>query len=74
MGEPNKMHLSNALFKLNMQNYSNSSNVYDSMGDYHLANQDSIKALELFTKAIEIGSNDSSQEKIDKLKKNLKIE
>ncbi len=74
LGEPNKMHLSNALFKLNMQNYSNSSNVYDSMGDYHLANQDSIKALELFTKAIEIGSNDSSQEKIDKLKKNLKIE
>ena len=74
LGESNKMALSKALFKLNMQNYPNSSNVYDSMGDYHLAQQDSIKALELFTKALEIGSNDSSQEKIDMLKKNLKIE
>lgn len=74
LGESNKMHLSNALFKLNMQNYPNSSNVYDSMGDYHLADQDSIKALELFTKALEIGGNNTSQEKIDMLKKNLKIE
>jgi len=72
--EGNKIDIANALFKLNVQNYPNSSNVYDSMGHYYLAQQDSIKALELFTKALEVGSNDFSQEKIDMLKKNLKIE
>lgn len=63
----------NTLFNLNIQNYPNSSNVYDSMGDCFLAQQDSIKALEFFTKALEVGTNEYSQEKIDMLKENLKI-
>ena len=61
-----------AFFDMNIQNYPESSNVYDSRGDCYLAQQDSIKALELFTKALEIGNNDFSQEKIDMLKENLK--
>lgn len=61
-----------AFFDLNIQNYPKSSNVYDSRGDCYLAQQDSIKALELFTKALEVGDNDFSQEKIDMLKENLK--
>ncbi|MGB5227395.1 MAG: alpha/beta hydrolase-fold protein [Eudoraea sp.] len=60
-----------ALFDLNIQNYPKSSNVYDSRGDCFLAQQDSIKALEYFTKALEVGSNDFSQEKIDMLKEKL---
>ena len=61
-----------ALFDLNIQNYPESSNVYDSRGDCYLAHEDSVKALELFIKALEVGSNDFSQEKIDMLKENLK--
>jgi len=60
-----------ALFDLNIENYPKSSNVYDSRGDCFLAQQDSIKALEYFTKALEVGSNDFSQEKIDMLNEKL---
>ena len=60
-----------AVFQMNIQNYPKSSNVYDSMGDCYLAQQDSIKALELFTKALEVGDNDYSQAKIDLIKGNL---
>lgn len=63
-----------ALFDLNIQNFPKSSNVYDSRGDCFLNQQDSIKALEYFTKALEVGGNEFSQEKIDMLKENLKIE
>ncbi|PCJ90960.1 MAG: esterase [Flavobacteriaceae bacterium] len=63
-----------ALFDLNIQNFPKSSNVYDSRGDCFLAQQDSVKALEYFTKALEVGNNIFSQEKIDTLKENLKIE
>jgi len=63
----------NALFSMNVQNYPNSSNVYDSMGDCYLVQKDSLKALEFFTKALEVGDNDFSQEKIDMLKEHLKL-
>jgi len=72
--ENNQMDKAKAMFKLNINNYPASSNVYDSMGDYYLAKQDSIKALELFNKALEVGTNDFSQEKIDMLNKNLNSE
>ncbi len=70
----NQLDKANRLFKLNIQNYPNSSNVYDSMGDCYLEQQDSIKALEFFTKALEVGDNTFSQKKIDMLNENLKIE
>jgi predicted alpha/beta superfamily hydrolase len=66
-----KFELSFAALNLNIQNFPKSSNVYDSMGDYYLSQKDSLKALEFFTKALEIGPNDFSQEKIDMLKENL---
>ncbi|MGB5316463.1 MAG: alpha/beta hydrolase-fold protein [Robiginitalea sp.] len=69
---PKTQDKANALFSMNVQNYPNSSNVYDSMGDCYLAQQDSVKALELFKKALEVGENDYSQEKIDMLTENLK--
>ena len=67
----NMLDKASAFFDLNIQNYPESSNVYDSRGDCYLAQQDSIKALELFTKALEVGDNDFSQEKIDMLKDKL---
>ncbi|MDN3642496.1 alpha/beta hydrolase-fold protein [Lutimonas halocynthiae] len=63
-----KLKLSEAAFDLNIKNYPKSFNVYDSKGDYYLAVKDSIKALELFEKAIEISPNEFSQEKADMLK------
>jgi len=72
-GNPNTQNKANALFSLNVQNYPNSSNAYDSMGDCYLTEQDSLKALEFFQKALEVGENDFSQEKIDMLKENLNI-
>lgn len=68
----NLLDKASALFDLNIQNYPKSSNVYDSRGDCYLVQQDSIKALEYFTRALEVGNNDYSQEKIDMLKQKLK--
>jgi tetratricopeptide (TPR) repeat protein len=71
---PKKQDKAKAIFNMNVQNYPTSSNVYDSMGDYYMVEKDSIKALELFTKALEIGSNNFSQQKIDLLKNSLEME
>jgi len=56
-----------SLFELNIKNYPASGNVYDSMGDAYLVKADTIKAIELFTKAIEVGSP-ATKEKLEKLK------
>ena len=69
-----KLENAKAMFNMNVKNYPNSSNVYDSMGDCYLALKDSIKALEFFTKALDIGENDDSKEKIDMLKEQLNLE
>ena len=61
-----------AVFALNIKNFPNSSNVYDSMGDFQLAQLDSLQALALFQKALAVGDNEFSQEKIDLLKAKLK--
>jgi predicted alpha/beta superfamily hydrolase len=77
---PKTQDRSHALFNLNIQNYPNSSNVYDSMGDYYLTQQDTIKALKFFTKALEVvkneytENNEYTQEKLDMLKKSFKNE
>lgn len=57
-----------ALFDMNIQNYPNSYDAYDCKGDYFLAQKDTIKALELFSKALEYGERDYIQEKVDQLK------
>ena len=62
-----KLNLAYAAFNLNIKNYPSNSNVYDSMGDYYMAVKDSVKALESFEKALQVGPNDFSQEKIDML-------
>ena len=78
--DPKTQDKAHALFNLNIRNYPNSPNVYDSMGDYYLAQRDTLKALEFFTKALEVvkneftQNNEYTQEKIDMLKKNFKGE
>ena len=67
-----KMDQAATLFDLNIANFPNSDNVYDSRGDWYLAAGDSLKALEFFRKALETGDNDYSQAKIDGISKALK--
>jgi predicted alpha/beta superfamily hydrolase len=67
-----KFDLAAACFDLNIANYPNSNNVYDSRGDCYLAAGDSLKALEFFRKALETGDNNYSQNKIDRISKALK--
>lgn len=57
-----------AFFKLNTENYPLSANVFDSMGDYYLAQQDTAHAIENFSKAVSIGNLVYSKEKLSKLK------
>lgn len=58
-----------AFFKLNVKNFPNQSNVYDSLGDYYTAVAQDDKAIEAYEKAMSTaGGNDYSQEKLDALK------
>jgi predicted alpha/beta superfamily hydrolase len=67
----NKLEKAAIFFDLNIKNYPESSNVYDSRGDCYLAAGDSTKALAYFKKSLEVGPNDFSQEKIDMLEDSL---
>lgn len=63
---PNKAE---AFFKLNVKNYPNSSNVYDSLGDYYAGVNENKKAIKAYEKAMSTsGGNDYSQAKLDALK------
>ena len=57
-----------ALFNLNIQNYPNSANVFNAMGDYYVSQSDTLKAIEHFTRSVEIGGIPLSKEKLEKLK------
>lgn len=59
-------------FDLNIKNYPNYSNVYDSRGDCYLAENDSLKALEFFKKALNLEDLEIYRDKIKELEKNLK--
>ena len=63
----NKPELARAMFELNIQNYPGSANVYDSMGDYYLAQADTLKAIDNFNKALELGDSQFTREKLDQL-------
>lgn len=59
-----------AFFKLNVKSFPNSSNVYDSLGDYYAAVEQKDKAIAAYEKALSTnGGNSYSQEKLDNLKK-----
>jgi tetratricopeptide (TPR) repeat protein len=54
-------------FDLNIHNYPNSFNVYDSMGDLWLARGDKAKAAENFKKALSLRENPDTRKKLEKL-------
>jgi len=55
-------------FDLNVHNYPQSFNVYDSMGDYWLARGEKAKAIENFTKALSLRENPDTRKKLEALK------
>ncbi len=55
------------LFKLNVDNYPESYNVYDSYGDYFVAIKDSANAILQFKKALSIQENEGSRKKLEAL-------
>lgn len=66
-----KGHLDKAeeVFKLNIENYPDSYNAYDSMGDLYASKEDIDKAIENYKKALAINDNQETRDKLEKLKK-----
>lgn len=56
-----------SLFKLNVANYPDSYNVYDSYGDYFVAKKDNANAIVQFKKALSIKENAETRQKLDEL-------
>jgi len=57
-----------SFFKLNIENYPESFNVYDSMGDYYIAKGDKQKAKELLLKALMLQEHHDTRRKFEDLK------
>ena len=58
-----------ALFKMNIANYPESFNAYDSMGDLYEAKGDKEKAIENYKKALSIKDSPDTKQKLEKLLK-----
>lgn len=56
-----------ALFQMNIENYPNSSNVYDSFGDLLAAQNDTLRAIASYKKALSIKDNAYTRQKLDAL-------
>lgn len=67
--EQKKMEESEYLFKLNVTNYPQSMNVYDSLGDFYAAKGDKEKAVESYRKALSIKEWPDTRNKLNGLEK-----
>lgn len=56
-----------ALFKMNIANYPNSGNTYDSYGDLLIAEKDTVNAISNYTKALSIKDNADTRQKLNAL-------
>ena len=63
----NKPAMAKAMFELNIKNYPESANVYDSMGDFYLDQADTLQAIGQFRKALELGDSPFTREKLSQL-------
>jgi hypothetical protein len=57
-----------SLFEMNIRNYPNSFNVYDSIGDYYSAISNKEKAIKYYEKALALREYPATREKLEKLK------
>jgi predicted alpha/beta superfamily hydrolase len=62
-----KPAMARAMFELNIRNYPQSANVYDSMGDFFLNQSDTLQAITQFRKALEFGDSPFTKEKLAQL-------
>ncbi len=65
--EMKQMNKAGQLFKMNVENYPTSQNVWDSYGDYFLATDDKEKAMENFKKALSIKETPETRKKLNDL-------
>ena len=56
-----------ALFEMNIANYPNSSNVYDSYGDYFASGKDTVNAIAYYQKALAVREVDDTRQKLQQL-------
>jgi predicted alpha/beta superfamily hydrolase len=63
-----KWNKAETFFKLNIENYPQDANVYDSMGDFYQATGDNKKAIENYTKALTLGNDADTKRKLGFLK------
>jgi hypothetical protein len=57
------------LFKMNVANYPESSNAFDSLGDFYLETNDKINAVKCYAKALEIREIPETRKKLNELQK-----
>jgi predicted alpha/beta superfamily hydrolase len=62
-----KHKLAKELFQLNIDNYPQSFNVYDSMGDYYTVTENKKQAIELFSKALTLRDFPDTRKKLEAL-------
>jgi len=60
-------------FRMNIENFPQNPNSFDSMGDYYEARGDIKQAIENFTKALSLGNDSETRRKLDRLKKNKEL-
>ena len=67
-----QLNKSEALFKLNITNYPETANCYDSMGDLYLAKGDTLKAIDSFKKTLSLKAIPETKQKLETLLKEKK--
>ncbi|MDB4903463.1 MAG: alpha/beta hydrolase [Mucilaginibacter sp.] len=63
-----KMNYAYALFKRNIENYPESSNAWDSLGDYYASAGDKQKAIEAYSKSLSLRETQDTRSKLEVLK------
>lgn len=60
---------SKLFFEMNVKNYPESANVYDSLGDFYLASEQKEKAIQFFKEALKRDENAGTRKKLEELEK-----
>ncbi|HEY4327274.1 MAG TPA: alpha/beta hydrolase-fold protein [Mucilaginibacter sp.] len=63
-----KMDIAYVLFKKNTENYPQSANAFDSLGDFYVAQGNNNKAIEAFSKSLSLQETQDTRRKLEELK------